>query len=862
MCQSGCPLEAFRLFESVQLILSFTIVRKPKEFFVKTLILARKSFTFLLIFVTVWLSFGGPGLSDAQDDDHSDTRAGATSLPFSFSSPTRAGREGPVIGRIDPGDDIDYFYLELDGSGSLTVETTGNLDTIGELQNSSGTRLSSDNNGGTDSNFRIDHAVSAGKYYVKVTSSGGRTGSYEIQAHLLYHAVDSGPMWMPDANLRAAVGQVLGVDGNALTQQAMEGLTGLDADNQQITNLAGLEHASNLTWLTLRHNQITDISPLANLTNLTILYLRDNQISNIAPLKDLTNLRSLDLIQNQVSDIRSLANLTNLTTLYLWGNQISNITPLKDLTKLTLLTLGENQVSDIRSLANLTNLTTLYLWGNQISNIRSLANLTNLTTLYLWDNQIDDVSSLANLTNLTTLNLWDNQISDIRPLANLTNLTTLSLGFADNQVSDIRPLANLTNLTVLGLNDNQIDDVSPFANLTNLTTLALADNQVRDVSSLANLTNLTTLGLSGNQISDITPLKGLTKLTGLWLGRNQISDIIPLKGLTKLTELAINGNQITDVSPLENFTNLTELYLAGNSITDMSPVVRLRAKQREMGLPEVNVVDIDLPEVSDGTLYDVTGDKVVDQNDFLVVVAQFGLRSAPATTDNNGDGYIDVHDIPPGPIQSIFDADDFPAELSFTEAKAKADLNGDGTISKSTKVFAITTHADLNDDGVVDFEDIKLIVARLQADGVLAAPNLSSLTPETIQQWLAEAKQMWGSDPAFLRSIAALEQFLALLTPTETALLPNYPNPFNPETWIPYQLAEPADVTLTLYDVNGRVVHTLDLGHQRAGIYKNRARAAYWDGRNTHGEPVASGVYFYTLSTGDFTATRKMLIRK
>ena len=98
--------------------------------------------------------------------------------------------------------------------------------------------------------------------------------------------------------------------------------------------------------------------------------------------------------------------------------------------------------------------------------------------------------------------------------------------------------------------------------------------------------------------------------------------------------------------------------------------------------------------------------------------------------------------------------------------------------------------------------------------------------------------------------------------PKETILLPNYPNPFNPETWIPYQLANPADVALTIYDIQGRIVRDLDLGHQRAGVYQSRARAAHWDGRNAHGEPVASGLYFYTLKAGDFTATRKMLIRK
>ena len=100
------------------------------------------------------------------------------------------------------------------------------------------------------------------------------------------------------------------------------------------------------------------------------------------------------------------------------------------------------------------------------------------------------------------------------------------------------------------------------------------------------------------------------------------------------------------------------------------------------------------------------------------------------------------------------------------------------------------------------------------------------------------------------------------LMPEGTALLPNYPNPFNPETWIPYRLKKPADVTLAIYDLNGQAVRSLAVGHQPAGIYQNRDRAAYWDGRNEMGETVANGVYFYTLSAGDFSATRKMLVGK
>ena len=109
---------------------------------------------------------------------------------------------------------------------------------------------------------------------------------------------------------------------------------------------------------------------------------------------------------------------------------------------------------------------------------------------------------------------------------------------------------------------------------------------------------------------------------------------------------------------------------------------------------------------------------------------------------------------------------------------------------------------------------------------------------------------------------SALTAQITVTAIKENALLANFPNPFNPETWIPYQLAKPTEVTITIYAVNGQVVRTLALGHQPAGIYQTRSRAAHWDGKNEFGEKVASGVYFYRLTTDNFSATRKMLIQK
>ncbi len=135
-------------------------------------------------------------------------------------------------------------------------------------------------------------------------------------------------------------------------------------------------------------------------------------------------------------------------------------------------------------------------------------------------------------------------------------------------------------------------------------------------------------------------------------------------------------------------------------------------------------------------------------------------------------------------------------------------------------------------------------------------------TRTTVEAWLQQARKLNLADPDFQRGIIVLQQLLAAFTPKETTLLPNYPNPFNPETWIPYQLATPADVHISIYAADGKLIRLLDLGHQPVGIYHQRSRAAHWDGKNAQGESVASGVYFYTLTAGKFTATRKTLIRK
>ena len=216
------------------------------------------------------------------------------------------------------------------------------------------------------------------------------------------------------------------------------------------------------------------------------------------------------------------------------------------------------------------------------------------------------------------------------------------------------------------------------------------------------------------------------------------------------------------------------------------------------------------------------------------------------------------------PLTAVDITDD--GSLTYLDIIAVAENYG------KTVVAGADARADVNRDGIVDIEDLILVAEAvdLQAASTQAAPTLGQqshafvFTEEAVARWIQDARDI-GADA---ETIAVLERLLAVFaqmtqpTPEKTVLLANYPNPFNPETWIPYQLAQSARVTISIHAINGALIRTLPLGEMPAGVYQSKHRAAYWDGKNAQGERVTSGVYFYTLEAGQFTATRKMLILK
>ena len=404
---------------------------------------------------------------------------------------------------------------------------------------------------------------------------------------------------------------------------------------------------------------------------------------------------------------------------------------------------------------------------------------------------------------------------DILTQQEMQKLTTLKT--SDSQIEDLTGLEHAIHLTELSLTGtNQFGNITPLASLTALTDLHFSVSRVSDLSPLASLTALTRLDIRYSPISDLSPLASLTALTNLYFEGTNISDLGPLTGLTALTSLTLDKGQVSDISPLGDLTALTNLNFYSNQITDISALRDLKGL-RSLSLRSNQVTDIN----------PIRG---------LAALRSLSLR------DNQ-----------------ITDISALVSALRDLTALRSLNLR-DNQITDISMLRDLTALRSLNlrDNQITDVIPLAnlttLIYLSLEGNPIADFAPLRKLREKNPSMFIDIDINV---DPNNAPAAPA-----APVLPAQTVLLSNYPNPFNPETWIPYQLAKAADVTLTIYAADGTVIRTLSLGQQATGIYQNRSRAAYWDGRNALGEPVASGVYFYTLTAGDFTATRKMLIRK
>ena len=315
-----------------------------------------------------------------------------------------------------------------------------------------------------------------------------------------------------------------------------------------------------------------------------------------------------------------------------------------------------------------------------------------------------------------------------------------------------------------------------------------------------------------------------------------VTESVIASTITPLTEGTLDGSVVT-------------LTLSGR--TYVRSIFNIRDAATVSGISGVTVGTFDIDRESDT---EVTVELTFDGNINTDSTLTFTVG---ATAIENYDGSALTADI------QVSVGTEPPPQL-------KEDVTGDGVVNILDLVRVASSFgksgengADVNGDGVVNILDL-VLVARAFGNAA-AAPSADPqalLTATDVGQWLAQAGEFGLVDTTAQRGVLFLEQLLAALVPKETALLPNFPNPFNPETWIPYQLAEDAFVTMAIYDGRGRAVRTLEIGHRISGFYEDRSQAIYWDGRNDFGEGVASGVYFYHLSAGDYSAARKMFIIK
>ena len=776
---------------------------------------------------------------------------------------------------------------------------------------------------------------------------------------------------IPDPNLRQAVSEALHVPVESpITAADMRQLTALNAAAREITDLTGLEYATNLTELRLGENPITDISALAHLTQLR--YLRLNEvwgIEDITALAQLTQLQGLDLDRNHIFDIRPLAGLTALESLDLRYNQIEDLSPLANLTQLTRLIASHNKITDVRPLANLTRLKVLDIEWNSIINHSPLDGLALTDFYYDQTCEMPPLPLAPRLANRDYPNVagadWifgqDPRIDLLyggspfqmytRADGRLTGDVERALKERDDYIAE-----NPNAVFLIALNeingpaidywgedspywirdtDGNIVFGAPFTGETGPTPGGLLDFTHPEVQDIVvqQAISVDKCGLFDGIIfdgwrEDIDALQGYVSLEAQLQARLNI--VRRIRAVTRPNFL-IQVNSNTVILPK------TGAFINGLSMETGIPNWDRAPEEREeiitqvektlvwaeenMREPRINAVfgeairpdeqprsandqwvrlvttlslthadgyacmqNLGVFNTDDGNWHDFwdagLGRPVGEKRKLYQETEGLYIREFTngwAVYNHSGSPQVitlpeEVQGVASGWVNTEHALANLDGEMYLRVKPANpADVNGDGVVNILDLVvvaqgFATDSlEADVNGDGVVNVFDLVQVAGAIGGGGAAPSahsPDLSIISAAEVETWLAHAQGLGVSDANFQRGIRFLEGLLAALTPQETTLLPNYPNPFNPETWIPYRLAREAEVSITIYDTNGTPVRRLALGNQAAGHYAERGKAAYWDGRNENGEAVASGIYIYQFRAGDYAASRRMVIVK
>ncbi|MDE0398448.1 MAG: leucine-rich repeat domain-containing protein [Candidatus Poribacteria bacterium] len=717
----------------------------------------------------------------------------------------------------------------------------------------------------------------------------------------------------PLQNLKKLNG--IGISGNPVTDVSplarMISLEGIAALNTRITDFSPLANLPRLQWIEFGNATISILPSLTGIKTLTRLKITGTKISDISRLAALTQLTQLDLERNLISDISSLSNLKKLIELRLDNNLITDISPLSRLTNLQKLSLTNNAILDFSPLEGLPEIITLNAQGNpgDFTDISA----PKITKSWLWmivpTGNIGGARAARSGVDFLA-RASDGEVTELKVATEGTTEGN-PVGSKVWTIGEISPTYH-SNLEIMGHQTNLL--LVDHANHVAYGFLTLESPREQQTKMLIGSSDAVKVWLNGelvhynfvnrysNDYQDQAPvtlktgenilLVAVYNSAGRWSG---------FFGFTSRAEYTVlpPGPRFSLTADTTEFQTDTQfvIHLKAANMEDLAgwqtdilfdPAI-LKANSITEGnfLKHGNVQTYFRSGTIDNTTGRITG---ISATRFTSGVEGSGtLLAINFTLKNARDTRIQLRNLKAGdsngqPIHTTSPIFRIRLKTETPTTIPAWDVNEDGKVDITDLVSVAAAlgsnspenpRLDVNADGTVNIQDLILVATHLGETTGAAAPTFVALperlTPETLQQVLDLLGTQNDGSLAFQRAIANLEQLLAALVPKETALLANYPNPFNPETWIPYQLAESAEVTLHIYAINGKLVRTLALGHQRAGIYQTRTRAAYWDGKNALGEPVASGIYFYTLSTestrdsvtaSEFTSTRKMLIRK
>ena len=688
-----------------------------------------------------------------------------------------------------------------------------------------------------------------------------------------------------------------------------------------IDDINPLAHLTQLKVLNLDRNLIADIGPLASLTALTELDIRSNRIENLSPLANLTQLRLLWLGNNKITDVQPLATLTRLEVLHIQANNITDHSPLDGLSLTDFL---YDQVCEIeplplaprlgnRDYPNVAGANWFFGQDPQIDLMygpglfrmepRADGRLTGDFDRGL-EERDEYIAANPNAVFLIWLPMRAAAIDYWGPESPYWVRDS-----AENFVLDEgAPLMDFTHLDVQDSIVQQAINVSKCGLFDGIIIDHWRDteNMLHGYVSLEaqlqarlNIVRRIRAATRRNFLIQVNSNWALLPYTGPYINGLSMETGIPNWGKTpEEREYIVTEVENTVVWAEENMREprinaiFGETFRAHEQPTGEQPRsanfqwVRLITT---LSLTHADgyamIQDLDLPKGDDRHWYDFwdadlgqpVGEKLqLYQETEGLYIREF--TNGWAVYNHSGETQVitlpeEVQGVASGRVDTEHTMPNLDGEMYLRMEPANpADVNGDGVVNILDLVAVAQglgtdkPEADVNGDGVVNVFDLVFVAGAI--GGGEAAPSASSLdltiiSAADVERWLALAQGLGVGDPNFQRGIRFLEALLqVLLMPKVTALLPNYPNPFNPETWIPYHLAQETEVAITIYDTKGTPVRRLALGNQAAGNYAERGKAAYWDGRNEDGEAVASGIYIYRFRAGDYAASRRMVVVK